>query len=74
MHLNNLKLVRFTYISSPLIILDVFLTDVLKAELRKRRKPCSEIFWRAQKRRNTSVYSDEPVSDNVIEVGNVFIT
>jgi hypothetical protein len=68
MHLNSLKLVRFTYISSPLITLDVFLIGVLKAELRKRRKYCSKIFWRAQKRRNTNVYSDEPGSDNGTEV------
>ncbi|KAG2611530.1 hypothetical protein PVAP13_4KG123400 [Panicum virgatum] len=38
-----------------------------QTELRKRRKSCSEIFWRAQKRRNTNVYSDEPGSDNGTE-------
>ncbi|PVH47864.1 hypothetical protein PAHAL_4G171500 [Panicum hallii] len=38
-----------------------------QTELRKRRKYCSKIFWRAQKRRNTNVYSDEPGSDNGTE-------
>lgn len=64
----------FSYILSPLITLDIFLINILDAELHKRRKPCSEIFWRAQKRRNTNHYSDQPGSDNVTEVGNVVIT
>ncbi|KAK8455460.1 hypothetical protein SEVIR_4G160900v4 [Setaria viridis] len=38
-----------------------------ETELCRRRKPCSEIFWRAQKRRNTNVYSDQPGSDNGTE-------
>ncbi|CAN6201577.1 unnamed protein product [Urochloa humidicola] len=33
-------------------------------EFNKRRKSCAEIFWRALKRRNTSVYSDQPTSNN----------
>ncbi|CAN6221350.1 unnamed protein product [Urochloa humidicola] len=37
------------------------------AELNKRRKSCAEIFWRAQKRRNTNVYSDQPTSNNGTE-------
>ncbi|CAL5042866.1 unnamed protein product [Urochloa decumbens] len=37
-----------------------------QTELR-RRKPCSEIFWRAQKRRNTNVYSDQPGSHSGTE-------
>lgn len=35
-----------------------------QAELSKRRNHCPVIFWRAQKRRNTNVYSDHPESVN----------
>ncbi|WVZ62913.1 hypothetical protein U9M48_012604 [Paspalum notatum var. saurae] len=35
-----------------------------QAELCKRRKFCPLSFWRAQKRRNTNAYSDQPESDN----------
>ncbi|CAN6216910.1 unnamed protein product [Urochloa humidicola] len=36
-------------------------------ELNKKRKSCAEIFWRAQKRRNTNVYSDQSTSNNGTE-------
>nr|CAB3470510.1 unnamed protein product [Digitaria exilis] len=45
-----------------------------QTELHKRRKPCLEMFWRAQKRRNTNLYSDQPGSDSGTEVGNAVIT
>lgn len=74
MHLNNPKLVGFSYILSRLITLDIFLINILDAELHKRRKPCLEMFWRAQKKRNTNLYSDQPGSDSGTEVGNAVIT
>nr|CAB3468016.1 unnamed protein product [Digitaria exilis] len=45
-----------------------------QTELHKRRKPCLEMFWRAQKKRNTNLYSDQPGSDSGTEVGNAVIT
>ncbi|OEL21974.1 Protein MICRORCHIDIA 6 [Dichanthelium oligosanthes] len=57
----------FHFISSPLFTFDIFLINVLEAELHKRRKSCSGIFWRAEKRRNTNVYYDHPGSNNGTE-------